>query len=259
MKLDYTITSLHEGIRKLCLKSYQYWLVFKGSGELSQKGETRILISAGDLLEIPAKYAFQLDNKTEISIGCITLSDFRITNTALKHYPNSYSISLVRQSFLYALQMTAEPLPNVERFHSNMDQILLDLLMNATIPGPDRDKPVFGFIRQMRLHYKEPDFNIGNAIRTTGFSESYIRKVFKKEVGITPLEFLNNLRIDHAKALMREKPISYSVRRAALESGFQGPYYFSRLFRKKTGMTPSEFLEKGRKSLSIDQVNSTHQ
>lgn len=85
-------------------------------------------------------------------------------------------------------------------------------------------------------------FEIKKAMEGISKSPAYLRKLFKREIGNTPTEYLIEKRLDYAKVLISNTPVTlHSISSIALLSGFNDPYYFSRLFRKKTGKSPSEW------------------
>ena len=71
------------------------------------------------------------------------------------------------------------------------------------------------------------------------FSKTYIKSVFKKQTGTTVIQYYINLKIEEAKKLISERNSSFTE--IALKLNFGTVYYFSRIFKKKTGITPSEF------------------
>lgn len=70
-------------------------------------------------------------------------------------------------------------------------------------------------------------------------SEDYLTRVFKKELGLSPWEYLLRLRVQVARRMLREG--AESVRAVAEAVGFQDQAYFCRVFRKIEGCTPSSF------------------
>jgi AraC-like DNA-binding protein len=69
--------------------------------------------------------------------------------------------------------------------------------------------------------------------------ESYINHSFKKRVGMNVSTYINKVRIEHAKdRLLNSKDTMTSI---AMDSGFNDPNYFSRVFTRLVGNTPSEF------------------
>lgn len=68
---------------------------------------------------------------------------------------------------------------------------------------------------------------------------SYFGDVVRREMGITPQAFLQTKLIDRAKSLLASQELT--INEIAEELGFSYPNHFARLFRQKTGMSPSAF------------------
>lgn len=78
--------------------------------------------------------------------------------------------------------------------------------------------------------------------RSLHMSYGHLTRVYKKQTGITIVERLNQIRIENSKELLLNT--DYSIKEISFKVGFDSQFYFSRLFRLKTGMTPSEFRQK---------------
>ena len=68
---------------------------------------------------------------------------------------------------------------------------------------------------------------------------SYLSTLFKKEVGMTLTDYVNANRIEYAKKLLRSTLLP--VQDVAAACGIPDVHYFTRLFRRITGMTPREW------------------
>ena len=101
---------------------------------------------------------------------------------------------------------------------------------------------LYRLINDINLNFKDPYYDVSSVIDNTGYSASYLRKLFKKETGCPPQEFINNRRIEYAKYLMKRTAGKQSIKEVAYASGFADPYYFSRLFKKKVGINPKEYF-----------------
>ncbi len=73
-----------------------------------------------------------------------------------------------------------------------------------------------------------------------GLVPSYLSTLFRQEQGMSPSDYLNRLRIERAKALLLEN-MFLTVREIAEITGYADQLYFSKVFKKETGMTPSDF------------------
>ena len=88
-------------------------------------------------------------------------------------------------------------------------------------------------------HYADPDMSLNAAAAHVFVSPTYLSILFKKKLGVTFIDYLINLRLEKAKALLRDTAKrTYEV---AAETGYGDPQYFSVCFKKYTGLTPTEY------------------
>ena len=81
---------------------------------------------------------------------------------------------------------------------------------------------------------------IADLSRRACLSEGHFGKVFRKEIGMTPVAFIKEKRLMLAASLLAE-PRGGSVRRVWVRCGFNGPSYFGRCFRARFGLTPTGY------------------
>lgn len=72
-------------------------------------------------------------------------------------------------------------------------------------------------------------------------SESQFYRVFKNELGVTPVDFINEIRVNLASSLLHDP--TKKVKEIYLQCGFNSLSYFSRIFKRKFSMTPSEYQD----------------
>lgn len=106
-----------------------------------------------------------------------------------------------------------------------------------------------GIIQQAKkyidLHYADPEISLHAVAAHVGHSPCHFSTVFGEETGQTFKEYLTELRIKRAKALIRTTPLRSSE--ISEQVGYNDPHYFSLVFRKSTGLSPKEFrANKGR-------------
>ena len=74
-----------------------------------------------------------------------------------------------------------------------------------------------------------------------GYTRNHIYNMFKARYHISPKEYLMDVRIKKAKHLLSDKTSTLTISEIANTVGFNDPLYFSRIFKKKTSNSPSEF------------------
>lgn len=83
------------------------------------------------------------------------------------------------------------------------------------------------------------DINIEEYAISRGMSVSWFIRNFKKFTGTTPMQFITSIRITNSQMLL--ETTNYAVNEIARIVGYDNPLYFSRLFHKQKGCSPSEY------------------
>ncbi|MDR1336137.1 MAG: AraC family transcriptional regulator [Tannerella sp.] len=112
--------------------------------------------------------------------------------------------------------------------YRHMDEVYLPVCSNGVI------KKAIAYIRaSYRLN-----ITIAGVAVHSGVSERYLRRLFADHLNLSPVDFLNRIRINKAIELLRNTEMS--VKEVCYACGFQSPQYFSKLFKRQTGRTPRE-------------------
>ena len=102
----------------------------------------------------------------------------------------------------------------------------------------------YHFVRELKeildANITNCDFNISAVIRSMGYQPDYVRKCFWEEVGMTPARYLMSLKMNQAREILTIEN-SVSVEETAFRCGFRDNFYFSRVFKKYTGMSPLQY------------------
>jgi two-component system response regulator YesN len=105
------------------------------------------------------------------------------------------------------------------------------------------NEPYAAMMRQVKqylaAHYGDPGLSLQEVARAINLSPGHFSMVFGQEAGTTFRSYLTDIRIGKAKELLRATVLRPSE--IAGQIGYSDPHYFSFVFRKRTGLTPTEF------------------
>lgn len=116
--------------------------------------------------------------------------------------------------------------------------LLRDSEQIAVAPHDTLQERIRMVINIINAHINEP-IDLDNCARMCFVSRERFNHMFKEQTGIAPLQYINRIRIERAKQLLSDSGLSVSE--CAETLGFSDVNYFSRLFRKQTGTSPSKY------------------
>lgn len=126
---------------------------------------------------------------------------------------------------------------------------LLVALINKHLAAPVHSPVVEEIENCIIRNYPDENFELDSYLHSLPFNYDYLRKLFRKETGVTPHRFLNDTRLQAAaEHLGIANAEEGSITHIAHICGFREPLYFSRIFRKKYGLSPSLYQEKLREN-----------
>ena len=121
--------------------------------------------------------------------------------------------------------------------------LFYNLLSGIINQGREESKLLSPAINYIEENYSSEISNLYLA-KLCHISEEHFRKQFKKAYGISPYQYIINLRISKAKQLLSEGYLKISA--VSEQCGFFNLYHFCRLFKQKTGLTPSEYMKQNK-------------
>ena len=110
-----------------------------------------------------------------------------------------------------------------------------DILKNDV----QRESYSFQVIQYLESHLTEP-VSIPNLARAIGLNSEYLCAVFKKETGLTIVQYAGRLKIGRARMLLERYP-EKDVAEIGRECGYESPSYFGMQFKRITGTTPNRY------------------
>ena len=198
-------------------------------------------ICHGGVLE----YIYPISNGETI-LGFISVSGYQAQNgeAYLQKTAERFSIPLAQLKTAYeTLNATIPPKSKVDTLITPLCQMLELAYRTKTTPAPTDDRLMTGILRYIRQNYAM-NITSESLCREFSCSRSYLSHSFKSVVGQSLREHLIDLRLSHAKHLLRFS--SLTVTEIAFSVGFNDSNYFSGVFKKNVGVSPLAYRKNGR-------------
>lgn len=105
-------------------------------------------------------------------------------------------------------------------------------------------KVIMPAIKYLESNYQNPKLTNAELAEQCKINEIYFRRIFTSYYNMTPRQFLIDIRINKAKLLLSEGALKINA--VAVKCGFSNQYHFCRVFKEKTGLTPTEYMKQNR-------------
>lgn len=131
---------------------------------------------------------------------------------------------------------------NYREYARILSREMEDIIEENHLSDRDYATPTIRIIkRYIAEHYSE-DISLTQVAQLVNLSPIYLSRLFKKEEGINFLDYLSQYRINVAKKLLQD--MKYNMIEITDLSGFRNTKYFSKIFKKIVGITPSEYRKR---------------
>lgn len=101
---------------------------------------------------------------------------------------------------------------------------------------------VAGSLRLIEQRINEEEFGVNDIYEALHVSAGYFSRIFKKQMGMTCIEYITRKRIEKAKELLEHTDMKHEYIAGAV--GYSNVYYFSMQFKKHTGETPGQYRKR---------------
>jgi YesN/AraC family two-component response regulator len=161
-------------------------------------------------------------------------SEFEYARTAIELGVDEYILKPV------AVESLGETLRRVRiRLEASAGQVEAEFGLGGIRAGEaDLVKAVGVYLKE---NYRQP-YSLERLAEAFGCKSAYLLRLYRKATGSTPTQDLIRLRIEKAKRLLVGHP-QIEVKQVAAAVGYEDPLYFSRLFKRETGLSPSAFKD----------------
>jgi AraC-like DNA-binding protein len=182
------------------------------------------------------------------ALGSADLSPQRVRHEALSLFSRAHdelaqigissaALSSELGTDFYRLAESLDRPEAVEGALHRLAEIASSALGSSGIHEPEWK--ILDFKEFVARHYADKGLSIGKAAEKLTISESYLSKLLKRRLGTSFVDYLADYRVARAKELLASSDMrSYEVAEAV---GYPDARYFAAIFKKRSGLTPSEF------------------
>lgn len=167
----------------------------------------------------------------------------------IKEAENAYKIPKNNPDLKKLIKKETAPIGGEQLIKTYLEQFLILLIRKIT---KEEESSVFPTKESMENHLicaakrlleekADEPFRVNDLCVALGYSKSYLSRLFHEQTGETIAQFAIRQKIKKAKQLIRETGYNFSQISDML--AFDNPQYFSRVFKRITGMTPTEFKQ----------------
>jgi len=202
-----------------------------------------------DLNEFKSAITLSKDNKIKSSIDKIII-EIKRRKLSLQQVKNilNYIVIKLHECYtyennqVYEVTLVEEMIVNTLNYDELRNALheLLQSLLHSNSYSSDKDRLAKNIKSYIDDNLNKP---LTNQVLSQHFHlvPSYVSSIFKSHYGISSAEYIVNTRITLAKKLLKENP-NMLTKDIAKAVGHADPLYFSKVFKKKTGVSPSKYI-----------------
>ncbi|MEV0354092.1 helix-turn-helix transcriptional regulator [Nonomuraea sp. NPDC050680] len=120
-----------------------------------------------------------------------------------------------------------------------VSDVLIAVHWDRTRAGTREDALVRKAVVFILDNFASPDLSLGDLARTLGVSPSLLSRRFRDVRGVTPIQYLRDVRLGKARELL--SGTDFTLQNIAEQCGYRSAFYLSRVFKVSTGQPPSEY------------------
>ncbi len=215
-------------------------------------GDEEKIVHAGHMVlyrpKEPQKYEYYGKDQTEVywvhfTGGNVTnlLRSYGLTDDKKVFYCGSeLEYQNLFRAMIYELQMCRDSYPEMLEMYLRQIFIRLQRYFKVSTKSDNfhASEEIDKAAAYFNEHYSKP-INIDEYARENHVSTSWFIRNFKLYTGFTPMQYILSKRIYNAEVLLHDT--QYNITEIAAIVGYDNPLYFSRIFKKAKGLSPSEY------------------
>ncbi len=201
-------------------------------------GGEQIKVQSGDIIFVPQGYRYSLNAGKERLVVIHFSSDKNIGDKIKKFTPKSEA--RFKQYFEQICNVWLQKKAGYTHECKYLLHRIITMMEKEQVPEVQDPKTaeMKRIAEYIHDNFTDRELTVGRLARLCNMSQTYFRRLFSSSFGVSPLEYINELRLEYALELLQTG--YYTVAETADKCGFSSVYYFSAFIKRKTGMSPVE-------------------
>lgn len=233
---------LYENTYRVNLHNHDFWEAVyytKGSGTVEIGGE-KYSFKAHDLFLLPpgVPHTDYAESGFQDIFFVVDDENLKMSHCLKLHDTESLDILSIMEQLYREFHMDRKNHQNIldslyTVFYNYVLALSEDVVINSYVAD---------IINDIVDNISNTEYKVQQTLAKIPFSDDYIRRLFFAETGKTIHQYLTMKRIDYAKKLLEVRRSSgLSIQEISWVSGFSDCFYFSRVFKKSTGVSPKDW------------------
>lgn len=214
---------------------WELCLCLEGEGHCHFAGQAMSL-APGELIVIPAELEHQLSGSKFLTLQIQQASIVLRQPTTLQDDENQ-SIRHLMEDALWHFRREGAACMLLNGY----GHLLVQHIHTRRSSAP-HSQLVEDIARSIQQNFSNPLYELDETLRSAPYCYDYLCRLFRLELSTTPHKYLTDLRLQAAADALRSAQSS-SMTEIARMCGYSDPLYFSRMFKKKYGLSPREYAK----------------
>ena len=243
---------------------YEYFIIT--NGELNHHiGKYAFQLKKGDMALIRPKECHRLEIDTQKSFNMINISMCKdVFNQVYDYFGQTAIEDLINCEFPLTISLSEKQLLSLIKKHELFyvvsgvrdSTILLKTLLSDVLyyfltrhpnMSPKYETPLKSFISEMNTP-ENISRGLPALLSISGYSHGHLCRIMKDEMGLTPIQYINNLRLNYASKLLVSTDLD--ILNISLQVGYSSLSHFIKLFKSFYGVTPLKYRKSNSKIFS---------
>ena len=234
----FTVQSDKGNIERINHRSY-YGLSFCKEGQITYNlNDEKYISDKNHAIILPQDQSYTLSRDKS---GMFPLIDF----TTMNFLCNRFIVIPIKNADVYIKEY--EQIKALELFKKSRTKrlsIFYNMLSRLDSELSESNNLLTPAVNYLANSFSDPELTNELLAEKCGISEVYFRRLFTEQYKVTPKQYIIDLRINKAKQLLTDG--IFKIGAISESCGFSNPYHFCRVFKEKTGLTPSEYMNQNK-------------